>query len=76
MYSDLWALVRQGIYFVPTDAPKSLRFFDFATKTTRRLFDIDKDFGTGLSISCDGRWLLYSQIEEQNNDIMIIEHFS
>jgi hypothetical protein len=35
-----------------------------------------KNFGTGLSISCDGRWLLYSQIEEQNNDIMIIELFS
>jgi hypothetical protein len=48
---DLWALVPQGIYFVPADAPKSVRFFDFATKNSRRLFEIDKDFGTGFSLS-------------------------
>jgi len=75
VHGDLWALVPQGIYFVPADAPKSVRFFDFATKNSRRLFEIDKDFGLGFSLSPDKHWLLYSQTEEQNDDIMIAEHF-
>jgi Tol biopolymer transport system component/DNA-binding winged helix-turn-helix (wHTH) protein len=74
-YGDLWALIPQGIYFVPADAPKSVHFFDFATKNSRRLFEIDKDFGMGFSLSPDKHWILYSQIEEQNDDIMIAEHF-
>jgi Tol biopolymer transport system component/DNA-binding winged helix-turn-helix (wHTH) protein len=75
MHGDLWALVPQGIYFVPADAPKSVRFFDFATKNSRRLFEIDKPFSTGFSLSPDKHWLLYSQIEEQNDDIMMVDHF-
>jgi Tol biopolymer transport system component len=73
--STHWTIVPGGMYFVPSDQPRSLQYFDFVTKRARRVFDIEKNFYDGLSVSPDGRWLLYTQIDEENNDIMIIDHF-
>jgi Tol biopolymer transport system component/DNA-binding winged helix-turn-helix (wHTH) protein len=71
----LWTIAGGGIYFVPADAPRSLCYFDLATKQIRELFKVEKDFDDGLSVSTDGRWLLYSQVDQQNSDIMIVDHF-
>jgi hypothetical protein len=73
--SDLWAVSAGGIYFVPIEAPKSVRYFDFASKQVRPVFGVDKDFGSGLSVSPDGRWIIYSQAGDVNSDIMIVDHF-
>ncbi len=53
----------------------SLRYFDFTTKQIRELFKLDKDFDDGLSVSPDGRYLLYAQVDEENTDIMLVENF-
>jgi Tol biopolymer transport system component len=64
-----WALADTGIYFVlRTSAPAEYGVvcFDFATRRTRRLFArANKPVpGTsGPSVSPDGRWLLYSQVD-------------
>jgi len=34
-----------------------------------------KSTANGLSFSPDGRWLLYSQTDEENTDIMLADHF-
>jgi Tol biopolymer transport system component/DNA-binding winged helix-turn-helix (wHTH) protein len=73
--SKHWALSSGGIYFVPAEAPRSVRYFDFASKQIRPLFEVDKDFGDGLSVSPDGRWIMYSQVADVNSDIMLVEHF-
>jgi Tol biopolymer transport system component/DNA-binding winged helix-turn-helix (wHTH) protein len=73
--ADLWALSPSGIYFVPAEAPKSLRYFDFATRQIRPIFEVDKDFGGGPSVSPDGRWILYSQADDMTGDIMLVEHY-
>ena len=73
--SGLWTLSPGGIYFVPAEAPRSLRYFDFATRQIRPIFEVDKDFGSGLSVSPDGRWILYSQVGDVNSDIMLVDHF-
>ena len=52
--SSLWTLSPGGIYVVPADAPRSLRYFDFASKQIRPTFEADKDFSSGLSVSPDG----------------------
>ena len=73
--SGLWTLSPGGIYFVPADAPRSLRYFDFASKQIRPIFEVDKDFSSGLSVSPDGRWIVYSQDGDTNSDIMLVDHF-
>jgi Tol biopolymer transport system component/DNA-binding winged helix-turn-helix (wHTH) protein len=75
LLSELVTFSPGGIYFVPEDSPRSLRFFDFASKKTHTIFEADKDFGSGLSVSADGRWIMYSQVGEVNRDIMLVDHF-
>jgi Tol biopolymer transport system component len=73
--SQTWALSPRGIYFVPDKAPISFQYFDFASKQIRPVFEVDRGFGTGLSISSDGRWLIYSQDRSVTGDIMLVDHF-
>jgi Tol biopolymer transport system component/DNA-binding winged helix-turn-helix (wHTH) protein len=74
--ASLWTLSPGGIYFVSTEQPaRSVRYFDFASRQIRQVFKIDRDFGTGLSVSPDGRWMIYSQVDDVGSDIMLVDHF-
>jgi Tol biopolymer transport system component/DNA-binding winged helix-turn-helix (wHTH) protein len=73
--ASLWALSPNGIYFVPAEEPRSLRYFDFATRQIRPIFEVDKYFGSGLSVSPDGRWMLYSLVGDLSSDIMLVDPF-
>ena len=72
---SLWTLSPGGVYFVPAEAPRSVRYLDFATRQIRSIFEVDKDFARHLSLSPDGRWILYSQIDDASGDIMLVDHF-
>jgi hypothetical protein len=69
-----YTVVPGGIYFVPTSAPKSIQYFDFASRQIRKVSELDKETGNGLSVSPDGRWILYTQGEATAN-IMLVDHF-
>ena len=73
--TDLWVVTRGGIYFAPRMDPSRLRYYDFATKNVREVFVPEKDFKGGFSLSPDGRFLLYSQMSESINDLMLVENF-
>ena len=76
IFNDVqWALVPEGIYFSPQYNPRSICFYDFASQHTREIFRADKDLSEGMSISPDRRYLLYSQIDESNSDIMLVNNF-
>jgi hypothetical protein len=64
-----------GIYFASADAQHALSYFDFATKQIRQVFEVQKDFNARFSLSPDGRWMLYSQLDEVNSDLRLVEHF-
>jgi dipeptidyl aminopeptidase/acylaminoacyl peptidase len=72
-HAAFWTVVPGGIYFVPADAPKSIRYFDFRAKHVRQIFESDKRFWYGLSVSPDGRYILYSKVDEENQDIMLAD---
>jgi len=52
-----------------------VQYFDFSTRQIRPVFEVQNDFGgglSGLSVSPDGRWIMYSQIGDVNSDIMLV----
>jgi Tol biopolymer transport system component/DNA-binding winged helix-turn-helix (wHTH) protein len=73
--ANLWTVAKAGIFFVPAEAPKSLRYFDFRTRNGRELFNVEKDFAGGLSLSPEERYVLFSQADEANSDIVLVRNF-
>ena len=76
-YSDSWSVTPTGIYFtLASEDPRTVRFYRFATKTVEPVARLAQPpapaGGLGLSISSDHRWLLYTQVEEQQSDIMVL----
>ncbi|RPI18132.1 MAG: hypothetical protein EHM61_28945 [Acidobacteria bacterium] len=77
-----WALSPKGIYFVNLDSPHNhtIDFFDFATKKTKTIASLTEQFDTeavdsALAVSRDGRWILYTQLDQAESDIMVVENF-
>lgn len=73
--ANLYTVVQDGIYFVPANAPRSLRYFDFASKKISDVFNLPNDFAQGLSVSPDGHSLVYSQVDGANSDIMLVDNY-
>jgi len=80
--SQLWALVKDGIYFidwVKTDAPWAfaIEFFSFATHRVTQVAPLGKITISlnGFAASPDDRWILYTQVAPGDNDIMLVENF-
>jgi len=72
---DRWVPYAAGIYFFDE---KTLSFFNFSTKKTRRVYDMEKIppmFTGGLSVSPDGRYLLFPQQDDGGRDLMMIENW-
>ena len=75
-----WDLRDGGIYFIDSSANRlpTISFFDFATRGVRGLSPVSNDPGysltNGLSVSPDGKWLLYTG-GIFTSGIMMIDNF-
>ena len=70
--------VKDGIYFIPergTDRKSSIQFLSFATGKVKIVAPISGSPSEGLSVSPDGRSLLFSQDDEAGSDLMLVENF-
>lgn len=77
---EAWSPFGSGIYFLRDNNGKAeIDFFDLSTQNMRRVFVLEKSPAVGwmggLPVSSDGRWLLFSQQDEQSSDLMMIENW-
>jgi Tol biopolymer transport system component/DNA-binding winged helix-turn-helix (wHTH) protein len=75
-----WDLTEKGIYFATAEAPdrRLIEFYDFTTGKVTQIAKLDKPLPTmagGLTISPDGRWLIWPQLDQVGSDIMLMENF-
>ncbi len=78
-----WALLPGGIcLFKPTANPATIDFFDFATQRLRNLGTVGPGYsgqigfaGSGVAASLDGRWVLYTRVDQLDSDIVLVENF-
>jgi len=78
VYARAFAVAKEGIYFIPrpdSAGRSSTQLLNFARKRLRSITMIEKPVGDSLSISPDGRWILYSQIDQVGSDLMLVENF-
>jgi Tol biopolymer transport system component len=72
-----FAVSTRGIYFVEAKAnPAVVRFFDFRTRRVTDVLTIGKPLALqtpSLSVSPDGRWLMYSEIDDRGSDLMMLK---
>lgn len=75
-----WDLTDRGIYFIDDNSKPlaTICVFDFATHRVRSLAPVHNAPGfitnMGMSVSSDGKWLLYCGAI-YSSDIMMIENF-
>ncbi len=73
---EAWSPFGSGIYFF--NEKGEIDFFDLNTRKVRHVFVPEKSVGGwigGLPVSSDGKWLLFSQRDEQSSDLMMIENW-
>jgi Tol biopolymer transport system component/predicted Ser/Thr protein kinase len=75
-----YAVVEKGIYFIgPAGSSPSrepwLQFYNFSTSGITPVKAIPRPPHMGLSASADGRWILYTQVDQQGSDLMLVENF-
>ncbi|HKE96897.1 MAG TPA: LpqB family beta-propeller domain-containing protein [Povalibacter sp.] len=76
-YADSWVANDHGVYFtLASDDGQLVRFYDLRTHVVSPVVRLSRPTtpagGLGLSISRDNRYLLYTQTEDQQSDIMLI----
>jgi serine/threonine protein kinase len=76
-----FAVTDEGVYFSPgrsrvedTFLQSTIEFLDFSTGRIRMVAQLDKPLFLGLTVSPDGRWLLYSQIDRSGTDLMLVDN--
>ena len=72
-----WDLTKDGIYFYDAKT-RAIEFFSFATRKLTKVAVPERGpirFNQGLSVSPDGRWILYAQNDIIGGDIMLVENF-
>ena len=73
-----FSLVNEGIYFIQgagVYGKPSIQFLSFATGKVKTVARMTAPASEGLSVSPDGRFLLFSQADERSSDLMLVENF-
>jgi len=69
-----WALSSAGIYFISEKSGRSLSYYDFATRKTFSLVSQQR-LGEYPTLAPDGRSIVFSQIDQWDQTVMLVSHF-
>jgi Tol biopolymer transport system component/DNA-binding winged helix-turn-helix (wHTH) protein len=79
---SLWSLGEEGICFFDLSHPAGpgLKFYNFATGKTTVLRQFSRDTkiptnDSAISVSSDGRSILYTQLDQEGSDLSLVENF-
>jgi Tol biopolymer transport system component/serine/threonine protein kinase len=79
---SLWALTGEGICFfdLKNPAAPALKLYSFTAGKTTLLRQFPKDtkvdtHSSALSVSPEGRWILYTQLDQSGSDLMLVENY-
>jgi hypothetical protein len=82
VYPYNYVVTSEGVYFerVTSNTHMTLEslaldFLDLSTLKTRPVLRTGRPASLGLAISPDGRWLLYSQTDAFDADLILVENF-
>jgi Tol biopolymer transport system component len=73
-----WALARDGIYFfTPPDKQghSDIRLYEFSTGEVSKILTIERGVGDNIAVSPNGRWILYTHLDEAASDLMLVEDY-
>ena len=77
-----WALTGQGICFFDFSGSSgiTLKSYNFGTGKVALLREFSKGSqveraSTALTVSPDGRWILYTQLDQSSSDLMLVENY-
>ena len=70
-----FTVTARGIYFIPVSRPASVHFLGFGGGTPVTIAQIPREPAWGISVSPDGRSLLFSEYEAVRSDLMLAENF-
>ncbi len=73
----LWTVGKEGIYFFTVADEKGhtdLNLYEFATGKTRTIRTIERPVSF-FAVSPDGRTILYTQLDQEGSDLMLVENF-
>jgi Tol biopolymer transport system component/DNA-binding winged helix-turn-helix (wHTH) protein len=72
---QFFAVIERGIYFLSGWQNPSVRCFNFATRKIETVGSIEGEVAFGLSVSADGRRLLYSAYGPRQGVLMQVENY-
>jgi Tol biopolymer transport system component/DNA-binding winged helix-turn-helix (wHTH) protein len=78
--SRIWTVTDEGVYFAvaSSNLQSAIKFFSFSTRTEKTIAEIDRTLPSGVSgltLSPDGKFLLFPLFAQRGSDLMMIENF-
>lgn len=77
-YERTWTIHNHAIYYIASDdeASATLQRFDLSTHASSSLYTFSRELtNSGLGIAPNGTTLLFAQVDQQESDLTLIEHF-